>query len=207
MNFKSINQKSILQKTLCALLITLTVFPFLAASSQDKEWTLEDCINYALDSNINIKKQVLMVESQKAQMLQDYLIMLPDLNAGATHGYNWGKTIDRYTNEFATTRVQSNNFYLGTQFNLFQGLRQINTINQAKLDYAAVQYDLDLMLDDISFAVAGYYLDILFNRELLAVAKEQKEITQQQVSRMQKMVDAGFLGRKSGRGFYEYTRS
>ncbi len=195
MNFTSINQKSILFKAFKALLIIFAVFPFLSASSQQKAWTLEDCINYALDSNINIKKQVLMVESQKAQMLQDYLIMLPNLNAGATHGYNWGKTIDRYTNEFATTRVQSNNFYIGTQFNLFEGLRQINTVNKSKLDYAAIQYDLDLAMDNISIAVAGYYLDILFNQELLAVAREQKEITQQQVNRMQKMVDAGTLAK------------
>jgi outer membrane protein len=195
MNFKSINQKSILRKTFSALLIALSVFPFLGASSQQKLWTLEDCINFALDSNINIKKQVLMVESQKAQLLQDYLIMLPDLNAGATHGYNWGQTVDRYTNQFATTRVQSNNFYLGTQLNLFQGLRQINSVNQAKLDYKAIQYDLDLMMDDISIAVAGYYLDILYNQELLVVAREQKDITQQQVNRMQKMVDAGTLAR------------
>jgi outer membrane protein len=195
MNYKSINQKSILKKTLKTLMITALACSFLGASSQDKEWTLEDCINFALDSNINIKKQVLMVESQKAQLLQDYLIMLPDLNAGATHGYNWGQTVDRYTNQFATSRVQSNNFYLGTQFNLFQGLRQINTVNQAKLDYAAIQYDLDLMMDDISIAVAGYYLDILFNKEILAVAREQREITQQQVNRMQKMVDAGTLAR------------
>ncbi len=123
MNEKSINQKSILKKTLRTLIFTAVFFSFLAASSQEKEWTLEDCINYALDSNINIKKQVLMVESQKAQLLQDYLIMLPDLNAGATHGYNWGQTIDRYTNQFATTRVQSNNFYLGTHIESFPGIK------------------------------------------------------------------------------------
>ena len=195
MNFLSINQNSILMKNFKTLLVLLSAFSFLAASSQDKEWSLEDCINYALDSNINIKKQVLVVENQKAQLLQNYLIMLPDLNAGATHGYNWGQTIDRYTNEFATTRVTSENFYLGTQLNLFQGLRQINSLNQSKLDYQAIQYDLDLMMDDISIAVASYYLEILYNRELLGVAQAQREITQQQVTRMQKMVDAGTMAR------------
>jgi outer membrane protein len=168
---------------------------FLAASSQEKVWSLEDCITYALDSNIDVKKQVLMVESQKAQLLQNYLVMLPNLNAGATHGYNWGQTVDRYTNQFATKRVQSNNFYLGTQLNLFQGLRQINTLSQTKFDYEAIQYDLDKAMDDISIAVAGYYLDILFNQELLAVAKAQYDITQQQVNRMQKMVAAGTLAK------------
>jgi outer membrane protein len=171
------------------------IFSFLAASSQEKAWSLEDCINYALDSNINIKKQVLMVESQKAQLLQSYLIMLPNLNAGATHGYNWGQTVDRYTNQFATKRIQTDNFYIGTQLNLFQGLRQINEVNQNRLNYEAIQYDLDKAMDDISIAVAGYYLDILFNEELLAVAKAQYDITEQQVGRMQKMVDAGTLAK------------
>jgi outer membrane protein len=195
MNKLSINQLRYF-KNLSRLLLTLaSLFTFLSASPQVKEWSLEDCINFALDSNINIKKQVLMVEAQKNQLLQDYLIMLPDLNAGASHGYNWGQTVDRYTNQFATKRIQSDNFYLGTQLNLFQGLRQINTLDQTKLDYQAVQYDLDKAMDDISIAVAGYYLDILYSQELLGVAKAQYDITQQQVNRMQKMVDAGTMAR------------
>lgn len=168
---------------------------FSAVTAQEKSWSLEDCINYALDNNIDIKKQGLLVEVQEEQLLQSKLGMLPSLNAGATHGYNWGKTIDRYTNEFATTRVQSNNFYLGTQLNLFQGLQQLNTISQTKLNWMASQYDLDLMMDNISLAVAGYYLDILYSQELLAVAREQLEVTRQQVGRMEKMVMAGTLAR------------
>jgi outer membrane protein len=195
MNYKSINQKSILKKTLKTLMITFILFSFLDASSQSKEWTLEDCINYALDNNIDIKKQLLSVETQEDQLLQSKLGMLPNLNAGAAHGYNWGNAVDRYTNQFATTRVQSDNFYLGTQFNLFQGLQQINTVNKTKLEWLATQYDLDLMMDDISIAVAGYYLDILYNQELLAVARDQIAVTQQQVNRMDKMVQAGTLAR------------
>lgn len=183
-------------KTYSRMLLSVAfLLSFLAASSQVKVWSLEDCITYALDSNIDVNKQVLMVESQKAQLLQDYLIMLPNLNAGATHGYNWGQTVDRYTNTFATKRVQSNNFYVGTQLNLFQGLRQLNTLSQTRLDYKAIQYDLDKAMDDISIAVAGYYLDILFNQELLGVAGAQYDITQQQVNRMKKMVEAGTLAK------------
>jgi outer membrane protein len=163
--------------------------------AQDSAWSIEDCINYALDHNIDIKKQFLSVEGYEADLLQSKLGMLPTLNGGATHGYNWGQAIDRYTNEFASTRVQSNNFYIGSDLNLFTGLRQLNTIEQNKLELAASQYDLDLMMDNISLAVAGFYLDILYNEELLAVAREQLSVTQQQVDRMQKMVDAGTMSR------------
>lgn len=174
------------------------LFMILSASglqAQEKRLSLEDCINYALDHNIDIKKQVLAVEAYKADLLQSKLGMLPSLNAGATHGYNWGQTIDRYTNSFATERVQSNNFYLATDVSLFSGLQQVNTVKQNKLELMASEYDLDLMMDNISIAVAGYYLDILYNEELLAVAGDQLAITQQQVNRMKKMVDAGTMAK------------
>jgi outer membrane protein len=78
---------------------------------------------------------------------------------------------------------------------LFSGLRKINTLKQDQLELMASQYDLDFMMDDISIAVAGYYLDILFNQELHEVAKEQLNVTMQQVNRMEKMVAAGTLAR------------
>jgi outer membrane protein len=195
MNLKSINQKNIFYKAFKTLITTTVLFSFLAASSQEKEWTLEECITYALDHNIDIKKQVLAVENQKDVLLQKKLGMLPNLNAGATHGYNWGKTVDRYTNNFATTRVQSDNFYLGTQLNLFQGLQQVNSVSQNKFEWMASQYDLDLLMDNISISVASFYLDILYNQELLTVARDQFAVTQQQVTRMDKMVQAGTLAR------------
>jgi outer membrane protein len=165
------------------------------ARSQSGPMSLEDCITYALDHNIDIKKQLLMVENERHGLLQSKLGMLPDLNAGGTHGYNWGQTVDRYTNQFATTRVQSNNFYLSSNMELFQGLRQINTIKQNQLDLMATQYDLDLIMDDISIAVAGFYLDILYNQELLEVARAQYDVTAQQVNRMGKMLEAGTIAK------------
>ncbi len=182
-------------KTIALALIALTLSSGFDSYAQQKEWTLEDCINYALDNNIDVKKQLLLVNSQEADLLQSKLIMLPDLNAGATHGYNWGQTIDRYTNKFATERVQTDNFYLGSNLNLFTGLRQINTILQNKIELEASQNDLDSRMDVVSLSVALYYINILSNTELLDVAENQLDVTKQQVNRMKKMVDAGTLAR------------
>lgn len=167
----------------------------LEAWSQSGPMSLEDCITYALDHNIDIKKQLLMVDDQRQSLLQTKLGMIPSLNAGATHGYNWGMTVDRYTNSFATTRVQSNNFYLSSSVPLFQGLQQVNSIKQNQFNLMASQYDLDLLMDDISIAVAGYYLDILYNQELLEVSKAQLDVTFQQVRRMEKMLNAGTIAK------------
>lgn len=178
---------NILRKPMIFILLFLVTVPGLP----QKIWTLEDCINYAFDNNLDIKKQILNVESNKLSLLQSGLIMLPNLNAYASNTWNWGQTIDMYTNTFATKEVRSNNFYISTNMTLFNGLTKFNTVKQNQIDLLASKYDLDVLRNSISITVAGYYLDILFNLELLDVARNQISITQEQVIRIQKMVDAG----------------
>ncbi|MCX6304098.1 MAG: TolC family protein [Bacteroidetes bacterium] len=156
-----------------------------------KIWTLEDCINYALENNLDINKQLLTVESNKEGLLQSGLNMLPNLNANGTNVWNFGQTIDQYTNTFATNTVRSNNFYIASNVTLFSGLQKLNALKENKINLLASKYDLDVIKNSISLSVAGFYLDILFNMELLDVAKEQLRITTSQSERMEKMVAAG----------------
>ena len=171
----------------------LIILLLLAASSAmtQKIWTLEDCIIYAFENNLDIKKQVFNVELNKAEKLQSTLGMLPSINANGTNIWNYGQTVDRYTNQFASSTVRSNNFNLSADMTLFNGLTLINTYQQSKINLLASNYDLDVIKDNISLTVAGYYLDILFNMELLDVAREQLTITTDQVKRIGKMVEAG----------------
>lgn len=176
-------------KTGIAALAVLLMLNFSAGAQ--KIWTLEDCINYALENNLDIQKQIQTVESYKASLSQSALSMLPNLNANGTNFWNFGQTIDQYTNTFATTTVRSNNFYVSSQMVLFNGLQKFNTVKANQIMVLASKYDLDVIKNSISLSVAGYYLDILFNSELLDVANEQLRITKLQVERIQKMVDAG----------------
>jgi outer membrane protein len=173
--------------------LSLFIVGSLITSGQNKPkvWTLEDCINYALDNNLDIKKQVLSVEAGKKQLLQSQLNLLPDLNMNATNVWNFGQTIDMYTNTFATSTVRSNNFDIQSSAVLFSGLTKINTIKQYSINLLASQYDLDVLKNSISLAVAGYYLDMLLNLELYDVAQNQIGITRDQVTRMTKLVEAG----------------
>jgi outer membrane protein len=156
-----------------------------------KIWTLEDCINYALENNLDINKQLLTVQSNKDALLQSGLGMLPNLNANGTNVWNFGQTIDQYTNTFATNTVRSNNFYIASNVTLFGGLQKLNTLKENKINLLASRYDLDVIKNSISLAVAGFYLDILFNNELLDVARGQLRVTTAEVERIQKKVDAG----------------
>ncbi|MBK6965285.1 MAG: TolC family protein [Bacteroidales bacterium] len=97
-----------MKKQIAIIAVFIAFFSLNAAAQQ--VWTLEQCVNHALTNNLQVKQQMLLVESAKADLLQSKLDLLPGATANATHGYNYGKTVDRYTNQFATSRVQTNNF-------------------------------------------------------------------------------------------------
>ena len=174
--------------------IVLVCFLLLSFQGKAQEsWSLQKCIEYALENNISVKQNELNADLAKENYNQSIANMAPSLNAGASHSYNWGQRIDPFTNTFATNRVRSNNLYLSSQVTLFSGLQLQNTLKQNSLNYMAGKYDVEKMKNDIVLNVATAYLNVLFAQELLSVAKTQKSITEAQVSRTQKLVDAGTL--------------
>lgn len=175
--------------------LVLVFAGFNLQAQEPKIWTLEECINYALDHNINIKKQYLNQQYQEEILTQSKLGVLPSVNGFVSHGYNWGQRVDPFTNEFATDRVRSNNLYLSGDLNLFSGFQQINTIKRNKLELLKAQYDADYYKDDIAISVATEYLQMLYYMEFVAIAENQLEITQQQVDRTGKLVEAGTLAK------------
>jgi len=125
-------------------------------SYAQQAWTLEQCINHAFTNNIQIKQQMLMVESAKADLLQSKMDLLPGITGNASHSYNYGQTIDRYTNQFATSRVQSNNFYLQSGVTLFNGFQKMNLIKQNQINLMASEQDADKFLNEISINIASF---------------------------------------------------
>ncbi len=164
--------------------------------SQEKAWTLEECIAHALQNNIRIKQQEIMTEYQVAALEQSKLNLLPTLNGSASHNYSFGRALDETTYEFTENQtVQSNNFYAGSNVILFRGLVSYNTIQKNKYQVLASEQDLARFRDDISLSIALAYLQILLNQELVSATEAQVELTAQQIERTQKLVDAGSLAR------------
>lgn len=162
-----------------------------------KVWTLEDCINHALENNIRIKQSYLDVETSQINELESKLNFLPSLNGQASHSYGWGRSIDLATYNYVDQQTQQSYFDVNSSVMLFNGFQKINTLKQRRSEYLAAKYQSDKIKNDISLNVAGYYLQILFNRELLDNARRQREISGQQESRTSKLVEAGTLARGS----------
>src|SRR3972149_5009265 len=114
----------------------LLLFLILPASrgfiySQQKVWTLDECIYYAIDNNIQIKQQDLQTQYQKNSLDLSKFRLLPTLSGSATQNYSWGRSLDQTTYRYTEDqKVISNNFYVGGSMNLFNGLQNYNTIKK-----------------------------------------------------------------------------
>lgn len=160
-----------------------------------KPWTLEACINYAVQNNLNIKQQELNVNVSENNKFQSYSTLLPSINGYASHSYNYGLTVDRYTNQFANTRVQSDNMYLNGSFTIFNGFQNINSIKKSKVELDISKNDVSKLINDISLSIATAYVQILYNSEIMKTAENQLDITRQQLEKNRKMFEAGTIAR------------
>lgn len=180
------------QRVLSVSLI-YSLFLGVSVQAQEKVWTLEECVNYALENNIQVQQSEINQQISKQDLLGAKYNTLPSLNASASHTYNFGQTIDPFTNQFANTQVRSNSFSVASSLTLFNGFRNLNTIKRNQAQLKAAEYDLQKMKNDISLNIANSYLAILFNEELLKNAESQLRVTQGQIDRIDKQVKAGAL--------------
>ncbi len=163
----------------------------LADTSAQEKWTLKQCIDYALENNISIKRQALNAQVGQENLSQSKRDRLPSLSAESTYGYNFGYT---WLQSEATNVDQSFKYFsigAGGSLPVFSGLNNNKTIKANRSNLAAAVQQTEKMKNDIVLQITGYYLQILFDKELLAVAKDQYDVSKLQMERTQKLVDAG----------------
>lgn len=163
--------------------------------SQQKVWTLEECIKYAIDNNIQIKQQSLQTEIQKNSLDLARLKLVPTLNGSGSHDYSFGRALDQNTYQFYNQTLQSDYFYLGGATPVFNGLQNYNSIRKNKYLVLASEQDLQDISDNVALNVALGYLQILLNKELVAANENQLNITMQQIEKTKKLVDAGSVAK------------
>ncbi|MFC2096696.1 TolC family protein [Bacteroidota bacterium] len=170
----------------------LLFFTFFSGISQNT-WSLEECILYALDNNIRIKQQGLNIEISKNNLTQAKASILPNLNLSTSQNFRYGRSVDPLTYEFTNNNSKGSSFSVNSGMYLFNGLQTINNIAKNKLYLKKSIEDLERAKNDLSLNIAMAYLQVLFNTELYTIAKNQLDITSQQVEQTKILVDAGSI--------------
>lgn len=169
------------------------VFTTIAAFSQ-KQWTLKECVDYALQNNITVKQNRLNINVAEADIKSAKAGFLPTLNASTSGNLSAGTNFDPVTN----TRTPSTTFFggnvsLNSGITIFNGFRVLNTYKQAQLGVEGSKIDLKTIENNISLQVINTYLNVLFAKENLSVAEVQAKISKKQIEQSKAQFEAGAI--------------
>jgi len=177
-------------------LIITNVLCITTSLSQDRFWDLQQCVDYALDNNITIlqaKNSILLADQD---VIASKGNLLPSLSSNMNQNMSIG-TVELYAGEFVDRRFNSSSLGLSINQSVFNGFRNLNILKQSKISYERSQNELNKIKDDVSLNVANAYLNILFNKENLELAKSQYRFSSKQLEQVINLVNAGVQPRSN----------
>ncbi len=163
--------------------------------AQSKQWSIEDCVQYALKNNISITQSE--YDKQLADIDKKGAVanLLPAINANSSHSWNIGLNQNITTGLLENQTTQFTSAGLNADVVIFNGLQNQNRIRRAMLSQLAATYKITKIKEDISLNVANAFLQILFNKENLKIQKEQLQTNEKQLKRSEELVKSGLVAR------------
>ena len=174
------------------ILIFLTNNLF-SQSKQYLELDLEQCIEIALENNLQLKRSIINEQLQKVGYNQSLLQQAPTLNVFSNYGNNYGRSIDPTTNTFISNNSNFSGISASSNMNLFSGFSVRNNIKRSKVLLEKSVFDLENTKNNVMLSVVSAYLNVLLNTDRLDNARFQLQSTQEQLNRTNKLVDAGSI--------------
>lgn len=164
-------------------------------TAQDKKWTLQECVDYALANNISVLQAELDLKTTSIAKKDALGAFLPTANVTGSHTWNVGLNINPLTNLLQQQTLQYSNAGLSAQFDIYRGLQNQMNYRRAKMAIVASQYQVQKMKDDTALNVANAFLEILFNKENLKVQQQQEAIDKKQLDQSSQLVEGGQIPR------------
>ncbi len=148
-------------------------------AQEDNVWSLEECISYALEKNIQVRKSELANQRNQYYADQAKAQRFPSLNASLSHNFSWSRSDGE--GQAGYSGINGSNVSVNSGITLFNASRITNLVKQADLDLQAGQYSLETVRESVSLSILGAYLQILYAEEQVKNSIRQIESTSGQV--------------------------
>lgn len=173
------------------LILALTGLTLCATLQAQQAWTLRQCIDYAIEHNINIRKAANEAEQNAINVHTSKWARLPNLSGSAGQNWSWGRSASPVDNTYSDTNNGSSRFDIGTNVPLFTGFQLPNQYALSQLNLKAAIEDLNKAKEDMAINIASAYLQVLFNEELSKVAATQIALSKEQYDRIVRLTEVG----------------
>jgi outer membrane protein len=178
--------KLLLKYSLLFLGLVLTTSLF-----AQKKWTLEECITYAIQNNIQIKRSQLTTESSAKSYQQGYFDFAPNVTGTLYHEYSNGSQFNQYLTKFVNVENQGGSVSVNADIDVFKGLSNWNNLFRLKYELLSQKENAEILKNSITLNIVTAYLQILYDNENLSFTTEQYDNLKLQLTRVEKQVELG----------------
>jgi len=180
-----------MDKLITILILCLISGRGITSAREAKKWTLQDCINHAVENNIGLKRQVLQTESGETDYLKARMNLFPSVNIGSDLQVGFGRSIDPVTNLITFEQNLSNSYSLSSSVTIFSGFTLLNTVSANRFMLKAGMETEKVIRNTIVVNILGAYYQVLYAKGLEDAAKMQLDLTEKQLFRITRMVETG----------------
>lgn len=195
MSQKSNENESMSRKiSYCTTLLLLAGIHLYAQEKQPPRWTVEACIDYAVDHNHQVRQQLYAQKIMQSQHIRAIGNFLPYVSAGTSIQNNYGRAIDPETNIYTDVSTFSNGYSLSASISLFEGFRRYHDLRTAKAQILLGRQGLQAQKDQVALSVLQAYLNVLYCQEMVRMTEEKRKQSQSLLRQTEVMLEIGMKG-------------
>ncbi|WP_143037779.1 TolC family protein [Paenimyroides marinum] len=158
-------------------------------------WSLKDCITYAVENNVTVKKSVLDKTTTEVNYQQQKYNRLPSVAGSLSANLSNGSAIDPVTSDFVDQQIFSNNVGINAQMILFQGNSLNLQIEKNEILVKQSELYLQEAKNNITLSVLESYLQALYYYEGIKIAENALASSKEELSQAQKKYDNGAIAK------------
>lgn len=178
----------------CTTFLLLAGIHLYAQEKQPPRWTVEACIDYAVDHNHQVRQQLYAQKSMKSQHIRAIGNFLPYISAGTSIQNSYGRAIDPETNTYTDVSTFSNGYSLSASISLFEGFRRYHDLRTAKAQMLLGLQGLQAQKDQVALNVLQAYLNVLYCQEMVRMTEEKRKQSQSLLRQTEVMLEIGTKG-------------
>lgn len=173
------------------ILFTFIVFLLAPMANAQQNWSLNQCISYAIENNINLKEYEILEKLSLEDVKQSKRNMLPGISASTSAGLNYGRSVDPNSNDYVNTEFFNNSYSLSSTIAVFDGFRLQNSLKFQKFRKQASEYNRLNAIDILAFGVMTSFFDVVYYTGMLEIVIEQVEASKLNLKTTEKKVELG----------------
>lgn len=170
------------------LFICLIIPIGIKAQSKPVQWTLADCLEYALEHNIQVKKSKVNYLSGEEDFKQAKARMFPSLSASVSQNF-----VNYPSGNVSNNNTYSGNYNVSANWTLFDGGRRNNTIKQQEIQNQVNELDIEQNENDIRIALVQTYMQVMYAIESVRINENTVEVSHAQRDRAEELRKAGSI--------------